>query len=105
MAWTGRCLAPPAIVKLAEAGDAAAVLRLDRYEDRMAWGLAQVINVSDPDVIVVGGGMSNLARLYTNVPVPWGKYVFSDRVATHLVPPMHGDSSGMRGAAWLWPET
>ncbi|HTG97636.1 MAG TPA: ROK family protein, partial [Burkholderiales bacterium] len=58
--------------------------------------------VLDPDVIVLGGGMSNVARLYTEVPRRWGRYVFSDRVATKLLPPVHGDSSGVRGAAWLW---
>ncbi len=73
-----------------------------RYEDRLARGLAHVINVLDPDVIVLGGGMSNLARLYENVLPLWGRYVFSDRVDTRLVPPRHGDSSGVRGAAWLW---
>ena len=75
---------------------------LERYEDRMARALASVINVIDPDVIVLGGGMSNVARLYSRVPVRWARYVFSDRVDTRLVPPLHGDSSGVRGAAWLW---
>jgi fructokinase len=75
-----------------------------RYEERLARALASVINVLDPDVIVVGGGMSNVARLYTQVPRLWGRHVFSDRVATRLVPPVHGDSSGVRGAAWLWNE-
>jgi fructokinase len=73
-----------------------------RYEERLARALASVINVLDPDVIVLGGGMSNVARLYTQVPRLWGRHVFSDRVATRLVPPVHGDSSGVRGAAWLW---
>ena len=72
------------------------------YEDRMARSLAHVINVLDPDVIVLGGGMSNVQRLYKNVPAIWGKYVFSDVVLTKLVPPVFGDSSGVRGAAWLW---
>jgi fructokinase len=75
-----------------------------RYEERLARALAAVINVLDPDVIVLGGGMSNVARLYTQVPRLWGRHVFSDRVATRLVPPVHGDSSGVRGAAWLWNE-
>jgi predicted NBD/HSP70 family sugar kinase len=61
-----------------------------------------VINVLDPDVIVLGGGMSNVGRLYTEVPQLWKRYVFSDHVATRLAPPAHGDSSGVRGAAWLW---
>jgi len=71
------------------------------YEDRMARGLAHVINILDPQVIVLGGGMSNISRLYKNVPDLWGKYVFSDSVATQLVKPKFGDSSGVRGAAWL----
>ena len=75
-----------------------------RYEERLARALAAVINVLDPDVIVLGGGMSNVARLYTQVPRLWGRHVFSDQVATRLVPPVHGDSSGVRGAAWLWNE-
>ena len=75
-----------------------------RYEERLARALAAVINVLDPDVIVLGGGMSNVARLYTQVPRLWGRHVFSDKVATRLVPPVHGDSSGVRGAAWLWNE-
>ena len=76
-----------------------------RYEERLARALASVINVLDPDVIVLGGGMSNVARLYTEVPRLWERYVFSDQVATKLLPPVHGDSSGVRGAAWLWEET
>ena len=76
---------------------------LARHADRLARGLASVINVLDPDVIVLGGGLSNLAHLYTTVPKLLGRYLFSDGVATRLVPPRHGDSSGVRGAAWLWP--
>ena len=91
-----------AIVVAAEKGDAAAETVLTRYEDRLARGLATVINVLDPDVIVLGGGMSNTERLYDHVPRCWGRYVFSDRVDTKFVKPMHGDSSGVRGAAWLW---
>lgn len=90
------------IARRADAGDAACAAALARYEDRLARGLAHVINVLDPDVIVLGGGMSNIARLYDNVPHLWGRYVFSDRVDTRLAPPLHGDSSGVRGAAWLW---
>jgi fructokinase len=85
-----------------------AVLReetIRRYEERLAKSLASVINVLDPDVIVLGGGMSNVARLYTQVPRLWGRHVFSDRVATKLLAPVHGDSSGVRGAAWLWDVT
>jgi fructokinase len=75
-----------------------------RYIERLARALAGVINVLDPDVIVLGGGMSNVAALYTEVPRLWTRYVFSDQVATRLVAPMHGDSSGVRGAAWLWQD-
>ncbi len=85
-------------------GDATAETTLQRYEDRMARALASVINLLDPDVIVLGGGMSNVARLYTNVPRLWTQYVFSDRVDTALVAPRFGDSSGVRGAAWLWED-
>jgi len=92
------------ITALADKGDAVATLTLERYEDRMARALASVINIIDPDIIVLGGGMSNLSRLYTNVPRLWNQYIFSDQVATRLVPPLHGDSSGVRGAAWLWNE-
>jgi fructokinase len=73
-----------------------------RYVERLARALAGVINVLDPDVIVLGGGMSKVARLYTEVPRLWTRHVFSDQVATRLAPPVHGDSSGVRGAAWLW---
>jgi len=92
------------IVERAEAGDTLAETCLQRYEDRMARALAHVINILDPDVIVLGGGMGNIQRLYSNVPVMWQQYVFSDRVDTRLVPPKFGDSSGVRGAAWLWNE-
>jgi fructokinase len=70
----------------------------------MARGLAAVINVLDPDVIVLGGGLSNIDRLYQDVPRAWVPFVFSDHVATRLVRPVHGDASGVRGAAWLWNE-
>jgi fructokinase len=83
-------------------GDAACEATLLRYEDRLARSLAHVINILDPDVIVLGGGMSNISRLYENVPQLWGRYVFSDRVDTRLAMNQHGDSSGVRGAAWLW---
>jgi fructokinase len=75
---------------------------LQRYEARLARALAQVINILDPDVIVLGGGLSNIDRLYENVPRLWGAQVFSDHVATRLLKHRHGDSSGVRGAAWLW---
>ena len=96
----------PAIVARAAAGDSVATQTLERYEDRMARAFAGVINVLDPDVIVLGGGMSNIQRLYEQVPRRWRDYVFSagtnDLVCTRLVPARHGDSSGVRGAAWLW---
>jgi len=99
---TGRHLTVPEIVSLAEQGDDRAEAALQRYEDRLARALAGVINIVDPKVIVLGGGLSNIKRLYDRVPERWGRYVFSDRVATRLLPPLHGDSSGVRGAAWLW---
>jgi fructokinase len=102
-AETGLERAAPEIVAGAARGDPACEAALRRYEDRLARGLAHVINILDPDVIVLGGGMSNVARLYDNVPRLWGRYVFSDAVATRLLPPRHGDSSGVRGAAWLRP--
>lgn len=92
---TGKRLPPEEIVSL---GDQS----LDRYVERLARALASVINLLDPDVIVLGGGMSKVGRLYTEVPRLWRRYVFSDHVATRLAPPAHGDSSGVRGAAWLW---
>lgn len=90
-----------AIVAAAEAGDAAALATIARYEDRLARALAHVVNVVDPDVIVLGGGLSNAARLYGSVPALWGAWVFSDRVDTRLLRNVHGDSGGVRGAAWL----
>jgi fructokinase len=99
---TGRRRSPHEIVQAAAGGEPAAEAALARYEERMARGLASVINLLDPDVIVLGGGLSNLARLYETVPRLWSRFVFSDRVDTRLLPPVHGDSSGVRGAAWLW---
>jgi fructokinase len=90
------------IVAAALRGDVQAEACLQRYELRMARSLAHVINILDPDVIVLGGGMCNLERLYQNVPALWGQYIFSDQISTRLVPPRYGDSSGVRGAAWLW---
>lgn len=98
----GGGLAVPGIVALAAEDDDKAEGVLARYEDRLARALASVINVLDPHVIVLGGGVGNMARLYRNVPALWGEYVFSDHVETRLAPPVHGDSSGVRGAAWLW---
>jgi len=77
---------------------------LDRYHDRLARALGVVINILDPHVIVLGGGLSNLPSLYSEVPRIWGRYIFSNTVATRLVPPVYGDASGVRGAAWLWNE-
>jgi fructokinase len=94
---TGERLEPGEIVSLNDEA-------IGRYEKRLARALASVINVLDPDVIVLGGGMSNVERLYTEVPRLWSKDVFSDHVATRLVRNAHGDSSGVRGAAWLWDE-
>lgn len=90
------------VAEVAELGEQLAQIVLARYADRLARGLAQVINVLDPDVIVLGGGVGNIARLYRDVPSIWQRYVFSDSVLTVLKPPVHGDSSGVRGAAWLW---
>jgi fructokinase len=88
----------------AAAGDAVASACLARYEDRMARALGTIINVVDPDVVVLGGGLSNIERLYESVPRIWARYIFSDVVRTRLVRAFHGDSSGVRGAAWLWNE-
>jgi len=111
-AVTGRQMPPEAIVTAAAEGDPGAEAALMRYADRMARALAAVINVLDPDVIVFGGGLSNVARLYDDVPAQWGRYVFGatgrdpavepEPVRTRLVRAAHGDSSGVRGAAWLW---
>ena len=100
---TGARLSGPEIVGRAEAGEPAARSVLERYERRLARALAALINVLDPNVIVLGGGLSNLLRLYEAVPRLWGPFVFSDSVATALRRNRHGDSSGVRGAAWLWP--
>ncbi len=98
----GARLSSAAIVAGARDGNPDCEATVARYEERLARGLGNVINILDPDVIVLGGGMSNIERLYTNVPAQWGRWVFSDRVDTRLVPPQGGDSSGVRGAAWLW---
>ncbi len=100
---SGQTLAVAEIVARAEGSDSLAEATLVRYEHRMARALATVINLLDPDVIVLGGGVSNIERLYHSVPAIWGDYIFSDTVSTRLLPPRHGDSSGVRGAAWLWP--
>lgn len=102
---TGRSLASPEIVAAAEAGDAAARAAMDRYEDRLARGLAVVLDILDPDVIVLGGGMSNLQRIYPAVQRLLPGYTFGGEAKTPLRQAKHGDSSGVRGAAWLWPWT
>ena len=90
------------IARRAAAGEPLALACVARYEERLARALASVINVLDPDAIVLGGGLSNIDRLYTAVPTLWAPHVFSDRIRTRLVRAAHGDSSGVRGAAWLW---
>lgn len=92
------------IVAAAQGGDPVAEATLARYEVRLARSLASVINLLDPDVIVLGGGVSNVRRLYQTVPLLWGPWIFSDTIRTRLTPNLHGDSSGVRGAAWLWNE-
>ncbi|PZU55857.1 MAG: fructokinase [Thauera sp.] len=99
---SGETAAPERIVARAADGDAACEATLRRYEARLARALAGVINLLDPDVIVLGGGLSSIGRLYEQVPRLWVPHVFSDRIVTRLCPPLHGDSSGVRGAAWLW---
>jgi fructokinase len=91
------------IAARAAAGDTACAATLARFELRLARALAGVINLLDPDVIVLGGGLSQIAQLYDNVPQRWRAQVFSDSVCTRLLPAQHGDASGVRGAAWLWP--
>jgi len=91
------------IIQQAKQGEKQALATLERYYDRMARCLALVINIVDPDVIVLGGGLSNVETLYNEVPRRLPRYVFSDTLKTQLKPPVHGDSSGVRGAAWLWP--
>ena len=102
---TGTSATPEEILAAADRGESGAALSLERYEDRFARALASVINVLDPEVIVLGGGLSNIDRLYTTLPPRLGAYVFSDIVVTRIVRALHGDSSGVRGAAWLWPLT
>jgi fructokinase len=103
---TGTRLSAEQIAQGAAAGDAACDATLSRYEQRLARALAQVINLLDPDVVVLGGGLSNIDRLYTRVPSLWSAYVFGagapEPVRTRLLRHHHGDSSGVRGAAWLW---
>jgi fructokinase len=99
----GYDLAGPHIAAAAEAGDADCRATLDRYAGRLARALAAVVNIVDPDAVVLGGGLSALSFLYDEVPRRWGPHIMSADIATHLLPPLHGDASGVRGAAFLWP--
>ncbi|AVO46192.1 ROK family protein [Phreatobacter cathodiphilus] len=100
---TGAAVPAPEIVAMAVSGDGIARASYERYISRLARGLAQVVNLIDPDVIVVGGGMSNVPSIYDDLPPAMRAYVFSDACTTPIVKAVHGDSSGVRGAAWLWP--
>jgi fructokinase len=100
----GAIVSADTIATRAAAGEPLACACLARYEDRLARALGSIINVVDPDVIVLGGGLSNIEQLYETVPRIWSRYIFSDVVTTRLVRACHGDSSGVRGAAWLWNE-
>jgi fructokinase len=102
---TGRDATPDAIVAAARSGDADARRSFEDYMDRLARGLAMVIDVLDPDVIVLGGGLSNIVELYEALPSRVARHAFTDRLDTAIVKNRHGDSSGVRGAAWLWPGT
>jgi len=93
------------LAERAAAGEPAALAALERYTDRLARALASIINIIDPEIIVLGGGLSNIEHLYEQVPRRWSDYVFSDTVATKLRRNQHGDSGGVRGAAWLWPDS
>jgi fructokinase len=100
---TGKNCSAQEIVVSATGGDRRAVEAIQRFEDQLARGLAHLINIVDPETIVLGGGLSNIGRLYNTLPVLVAEYVFSDSFQTTIVPAVHGDSSGVRGAAWLWP--
>ena len=89
--------------EIAAAGDAGALATLARHRGRLARALAGVINILDPDIVVIGGGVSQLAGLYEPLPALMAEWCFSDGVSTPVVPALHGDDSGVRGAAWLWP--
>ena len=99
---TGEVLDAAQIAQRADAGDAAARATLDRHADRLARGLAAVVNVVDPDVIVIGGGLSKLVHLYDQLPQLMAPHIFGEDVHVRVVPPRWGDASGVRGAAWLW---
>jgi fructokinase len=100
---TGRARTTKEIVADFEAGDKEAAVAMERFEDRLARGLAQVINILDPDVIVIGGGVSRVKHIYQGLPNKLAAYVFGGEVSTPVLPAKYGDSSGVRGAAWLWP--
>ena len=100
---TGIALAGKDIVERMEAGEAAAIACFERYEDRLTRSLANIVNILDPDVFVLGGGVSQVPRLYQNVPGRLKEYVFGREADTPVLVAKHGDSSGVRGAAWLWP--
>ena len=99
---TQSTVAAEAVVAAADRGEPVAMEAMTAWTERLARALASIINVLDPDVIVVGGGLSRLRRIYDEVPRVWGQWIFSDRVTTPLVPARFGDASGVRGAAWLW---
>lgn len=99
----GGNISAPEIAVGADAGQPDCVATLERYTERLARALAGIVNILDPDAIVLGGGLSALTSLYDEVPVRWRPHVLSPDIATRLLPPRHGDSSGVRGAAWLWP--
>jgi fructokinase len=101
---TGKTLSAKDVAAASAAGDADAAACLELYIGRLARGLASVINLLDPDAIILGGGLSNIDRLYSDLPSFIGRYIFSDSVLTPVRRAVHGDSSGVRGAAWLWPE-
>jgi fructokinase len=100
---TGKALTTQEIVSQFEAGDREAAAAMERFEDRLARGLAQVVNILDPDVIVIGGGVSRVKHIYRELPKKLKTYVFGGEASTPILPAMYGDSSGVRGAAWLWP--
>jgi len=100
---TGRALSAKDIDQAAQAGDVAAQAALTQLEDQLGRALTVLINIIDPDVIVLGGGLSNIARLYENLPARIAAHAFSDKIKTPILPAIHGDSGGVRGAAWLWP--
>jgi predicted NBD/HSP70 family sugar kinase len=102
---TGRTMRATEIAGAALAGDAAAAEQMEIYCDRLARSLSVVVNIVDPHVVVLGGGLSKMQQLYARVPELWKQYIFSepDLIGTRLLPPRFGDSSGVRGAAWLWP--